>query len=175
MRSVAASASSSARHSPHWPNASAARPSPSSSSSVSCSFASLQLCISKRLISKIGQGLGFFSIGRESRAQLRDRTPNAFLHCPGGTVQRVCDLFVRHAFVVTQQKRESLRWRQLRQRANHVLKQQFVKNIFRRGRLRRFRLDLDQLHHGRLAAPTKETGRSEERRVGKECRSRWSP
>src|SRR5258707_2568116 len=32
------------------------------------------------------------------------------------------------------------------------------------------------LHRGRMRAKTQEvTGRSEERRVGKECRSRWSP
>src|SRR2546426_8470451 len=35
--------------------------------------------------------------------------------------------------------------------------------------------DVDELDHGRLVRERTQVVRSEERRVGKECRSRWSP
>ena len=34
---------------------------------------------------------------------------------------------------------------------------------------------MDQISEGDIGAQLKIAGRSEERRVGKECRSRWSP
>ena len=34
---------------------------------------------------------------------------------------------------------------------------------------------IDFVRYGRINAPLQFNGRSEERRVGKECRSRWSP
>src|ERR1043166_1346140 len=114
-----------ARHSTQWSRTSSAPLFPSNSSSVSCSFASLQLCIEilrSILVRQAREPFGFFCVRRESRAQLADGTPNAFLHRARGTVHRARDLFVRHAFVVAQQKRESLRRRQLGERANHILK-----------------------------------------------------